>query len=120
MYAGPQSRQPDSNGVASSSAAAAVDWDAPLAAFTPQHPTDPTPPSPTPFSELGGLSGIPKPAETASASAAAPVAPQQVKAQSAVEAAAAQRVAALAKPALRLTDNALAAGRRGGCIKTEV
>lgn len=117
MYAGPQSRQPDSNGIASSSAATAVDWDAPLAAFTPQHPTDP---SPTPFSELGGLSGIPKPAETVLASAAARVAPQQVKAQSAVDAAAAQRVAALAKPALRLIDNALAAGRRGGCIKTEV
>lgn len=114
-YAGQTSRHPDSNGNASG-AQGAVDWDAPLAAFAPQHPTDPTPPTPTPFSELGGLSGVPKPAETNPNAGPAAVAPQQLKAQSAVDAAAAQRVAHLAKPALSVIDNALAAGRRGEAV----
>lgn len=112
-FSGPGSRQPDSNGNPPSGPSGAVDWDGPLAAFTPQHPIDtPTPPAPTPFSELGGLSGIPKPAETTPAGSGV-IAPQQIKAQSAVDATAAQRVAGLAKPALQLIDNALAAGRRG-------
>lgn len=120
VFVGQIQRQPDSNGNAAPAVApGAVDWEAPLAAFAPTQPSHPKPSTVMPFSELGSLSGIPNPANAASADAsgsggaAATAAPQQVKAKSGVDAAAAQRVAALAKPALGLIDNSLAAGRRG-------
>lgn len=63
-----------------------------------------------PFSELGELSGVPNQPQTDPALLPSV---SQLKAKSALGAFAAQRVAALAQPALQLVDNALAAGRRG-------
>ena len=63
-----------------------------------------------PFSELGELTGVPN--QIQPAPSPLPSVPQ-LKAKSAFGAHAAQRVAGLARQALDLVQNALAAGRRG-------
>lgn len=101
-------REAESSTVASMGGSG-VNWDAPLAAFAPLQPSGPSGAPAMPFSELGELSGVPNQPQTDPALLPSV---SQLKAKSALGAFAAQRVAALAQPALQLVDNALAAGRR--------